>query len=443
MKTLITNGMIVTLNNKSEVLNGDLLIEDGKIKQISKKIVPSKQKDRFDHIVNARGGFVIPGLVQAHTHLCQTLFRGFADDLVLMDWLEQKIWPMENGHTEQSLYDSARIGLLEMQMSGTTTILDMGTVNHTDSIFEAANESGIRFIGGNCLMDLKGSCGPLWQGRKPALKEVERLIRKWHKKSKLLNYTLNPRFAISCSDELLRDCVEIQKSEGIRIHTHASESLGEIAIVKTRTGMENVDYLDSLKMLNPKTIIVHGVHLKPRELKKMIRSGTALVHCPSSNLKLASGIAPIEHYHNLGLKIGIGSDGAPCNNSMDPFIEMRLTALLQKPKFGPRALPAKTALELATIGGAKTLGLEDKIGSLEVGKCADIVIVEKTHPSVGTVEDPYSALVYGCLGRDVTHVWTDGVPIVINKTHHLWKSEEVIQKAKREFNRLKSRINLI
>jgi 5-methylthioadenosine/S-adenosylhomocysteine deaminase len=303
MKTLITHGQIVTLNKKSEVIFGDLLIEGQKITRIAKKIDPAQANLKVDQVIDAQGGFVIPGLIQAHTHLCQTMFRGFADDLVLMDWLEQKIWPMENGHNEQSLYESARIGLLEMQLSGTTTILDMGTVQHTDALFEASQESGMRYIGGNCLMDLKGSCGPLWQGRKAALKEVSRLISKWHKKDSLIEYTLNPRFAISCSDELLRDCVEIQNSEGVRIHTHASESQGEIDIVRARTGMENVDYLDSLGMLNENTIIVHGVHLKQRELKKMIKKGTPLVHCPSSNLKLASGIAPIEHYHNQGLKI--------------------------------------------------------------------------------------------------------------------------------------------
>ena len=183
-----------------------------------------------------------------------------------------------------------------MQKLGTTSILDMATVKHTDSVFSAVEESGMRYWGGNCLMDLKAFSGPLWQALKPSIKDTEALISRWHRKTDLIDYALCPRFAVSCSDEMLRLCVDLQEQYDVLIHTHASESKDEIAIVYERTGKKNIDYLHSIGMLGPKSVIVHGVHLTSRELNKMIQTKTPLVHCPSSNLKLASGIAPTELY---------------------------------------------------------------------------------------------------------------------------------------------------
>ncbi|MGE0761903.1 MAG: amidohydrolase family protein [Bdellovibrionales bacterium] len=438
MAVLLRGGRVVTMNSKRHVFTGDVRVDGRHIVALGTKIDAQKG----DTILDVQDHFVIPGLIQVHTHLCQAMFRGFADDLRLLDWLKKKIWPMESGHNGESLTASAQIGLLEMQLLGTTSILDMGTVQHTDHIFKAVQESGMRYVGGNCLMDRKGSAGPLWQARQPALKECQRLIEKWQGQNPLIEYALNPRFAISCSDHLLRDCVGLQKSYNLKIHTHASESLEEIAIVKARTGLSNVDYLDSLGMLGPQTVLVHGVHLSAGELRKMIRTKTPLVHCPSSNLKLASGIAPIERYRKLGLQMGLGSDGAPCNNNMDPFLEMRLTALLQKPRFGPEAMSAAQAFELATLGGARVLGKSDLLGSLEAGKLADIAVVEASHPSVATVENPYSALVYSCSGRDVRHVLIDGQIVVRDRQHWRWSLPQVVAKTKDERKKLFSRIGI-
>ena len=387
MPILIKNGTLVTLNKRREVFRGDLLIEGQRIARIAKKI-SFQENPKNLQVIDATDQFVIPGLIQTHTHLCQILFRGCADDLPLLTWLKKRIWPMECGHTAKTLYASARLGLLEMQKLGTTTILDMATVRHTESVFRAVEESGMRYWGGKCLMDLKAYSGPLYEARKPALKEMRELIETWHQKTDLINYAICPRFAVSCSEEILRDCADLQKEYGLIIHTHASESKDEIALIKKRTGQLNVDYLHSLGLLNSKTVIVHGVHLTNRELLKMIKTNSPLVHCPSSNLKLASGIAPIHLYLKQGLKIGLGADGAPCNNTMDPFMEMRLAALLQKPFFGPEAMPAQAALEMATLGGAAVLGMEKDLGSLEVGKLADVVTVDRSHPSVCTVENP-------------------------------------------------------
>ena len=441
VRTLITNGTVVTMNTDRRVFTGDVLISGGQIEQVGKDL-KAKLVGEF-HTVDAKGDFVIPGLIQAHTHLCQTLFRGCADDLSLLSWLEQKIWPMEKAHSQSSLRASARVGLLEMQLSGTTSILDMGTVHHTDILFETARESGMRYWGGKCLMDKENTSGPLYEDTKTALSETEKYLKTFaHSRDPLLTYVLCPRFAVSCTDLLMEKMVEFQKSFNVIVHTHASESVDEIALIKNRTGLNNVDYFDHLGLLNPKTVVVHGVHLTDQELKRMVQTKTPLVHCPSSNLKLGSGVAPIDRYIKTGLTVALGADGAPCNNSMDPFIEMRLAALIQKPVFGPEALPAMVAFEMATLGGARCLGVESEIGSIEAGKRADIVIVDRSHPSVATIENPYSALVYSCLGRDVRNVYIEGQAVVENGRHLRYDRDEVMSAARLELKNLMARASI-
>lgn len=434
--TLIRNGVIVTMNKKREVLNGDLRIEGSEITEIG----PNLPVANGESVVEANEAFVIPGLIQAHTHLTQTLFRGWADDLELLDWLQKRIWPMEKAHNAESSKASAQIGLLEMQLLGTTAILDMGSSDHHDSIFREAERSGIRYWGGNCLMDFKPASGPLYRNTQETLSYCEDLISRWHNKNSRIQYAISPRFVISCTEEILKEALRLQKKHKLIFHTHASENKGEIALVRKRTGLDNVKYLKKIGCLNKNTVIAHGIHLTKSEIADVAKAQTGITHCPSSNLKLASGIAQISEYRKKKVKLALGADGAPCNNIMDPFMEMRLAALLQKPMFGPTAMPAREAFELATLGGARVLNAENRIGSLEKGKCADVVIVKRDHPSSATVEDPYSALVYSSSGRDVSHVWTDGEPIVADGRHLIYDQQLVIETARAEMVKLKSRM---
>lgn len=429
---LLRGGRIVTMNAKREVLNHDLRVSDGKIAEIRPDLKPQKN----EQVIEANGCLVIPGLIQTHTHLCQVLFRGLADDLELLDWLQQKIWPFEKAHTGPSLLASAKLGLLEMQLAGTTTIVDMGTTFGANQLFEAAEQSGMRYYGGNCFMDLKSASGPLYRSREDSLAEARGLIRAWHKKTPLLQYVIAPRFAVACTDKIMREGVELQNEHDLLVHTHASESRGEIALVKKRTGLQNIDYLAKLGILTERSVIAHGVHMSKSEAKKFVSAGAGLAHCPASNLKLASGVAPIPEYLKLGMKIGLGTDGAPCNNTHDPFLEMRFCGLVHKPKFGPRAMPAEEVFRLATLGGAEVLGRKDELGSLEEGKLADIVVVERSSPSVATVESPYSALVYSCGGQDVRDVIIHGKPVIRNREHFAWGHEDVISTAKTELGSL-------
>lgn len=430
--TLLRGGVIVTQNKKRQIIEGDLLIENEFIKAIGRDL-PVTSGTR---VVDVRGQFVIPGFVQIHTHLCQALFRGFADDLALLDWLKKRIWPFEANHDPASLRASAQIGLLEMQKMGTTSILDMATVRNTHELFAAVVESGMRYWGGKCLMDYKNYSGPLYEPYAESLRETEELIKTWHQKTPTFNYALCPRFALSCSEDMLRASADLQKRKNIVIHTHASENKDEVKLVRKRTGLGNIDYFAKLKILNSRTVVAHGIHMSDAELRKMVKAKTPLAHCPSSNLKLGSGIAHIEKYRKKGLVIGLGADGAACNNIMDPFMEMRLAALLQKPLAGPEAMPAEAAFDMATMGGARALSADKYIGSLEVGKYADVVTVDRSHPSVATVENPYSALVYSCSGRDVRHVFIHGRQVVDNQEHLLLDEAAVIANAKKQLKEL-------
>lgn len=434
---LIKNGTLVTMNNTFDILKGDLLIENNIIKKISKNI-PEPVNCQ---IIDASNQFVIPGLIQSHVHLCQTLYRGFADDLPLLDWLKNKIWPMEHNHTENSIQASADLSLLEMNLLGTTSILDMASVRNTNALLEAVERSGMRYWGGKCFMDYKDYSGPLYESTSDTLKETEELIKLWHKKNDLMNYALCPRFVISCTEEILIESREMQKQFNLIIHTHASENKDEVDLVLKRTGLRNITYLDKIKLLNKQSAIAHCIHLDEHEISLMKKSQANILHCPSSNLKLASGIAQIERYINEGISVSIGADGAPCNNNLDPFMEMRLCALLQKPLFGSEALSAQKALEIGTLGGARALGMENQLGRLSEGYLADVVTIDRSHPSVCTIENPYSAIVYSCSGRDVSNTIVNGKLLVKNKVHQIFDEDSVKERAKLELGKMIQRIN--
>lgn len=414
MSLLIKNGTIVTMNSTREVIHGDIYIEDSLIKSIGTDLNFSTDK-----VIDATGQLVIPGLIQPHIHLCQTLFRGQADDLELLDWLKQKIWPLEGAHDAESIYYSALLGIGELVKSGTTAIVDMATVHHTEANFQAIYDSGIRAMSGKCMMDF----GPdvpdsLLDTTGNALDESVHLLEKWHgKDAGRIHYALAPRFAVSCTSELLAKTVEIARQYGVSIHTHASENRGEIEYVEALSGLRNIHYLKKLGLTGSNLILAHCIHLDSEEIAVLAGSKTNIVHCPSSNLKLGSGIAKIPELLGLNAQVSIAADGAPCNNNLDGFVEMRLAALLQKPFYGSTAMPAEKVFELATLGGAKAMGMADQIGSLEPGKKADIVIVSlddmRTTPNIGV--SVYTQLVYQTQSSQVMTTIVDGRVIMENR----------------------------
>ena len=399
---LISNGTIITMDEKRRVLRGQIAIRGDRIVTISEEPILGD----FDRIIDATDKLVIPGLIQAHVHLTQSLFRGQADDLVLMDWLKKRVWPLEASHDAESNYYSAKLGLAEMLLGGTTSIIDMETVHHTDDAIRAIDESGIRAITGKCLMsDDPDLPEGLRQPNDVALRETIDLLNKWHMKDNgRIRYALTPRFAVSCDESLLLEVARLAEQFNVPIHSHTSESLGEIAIIERKFGKPNVEYLHQIGLTGPHVILAHCVWLNEREERILVDTKTKICHCPSSNLKLASGIARIPELRNLGAEVSLGSDGAPCNNNMDLFTEMRLAALIHKARLGdPQALRAGEVLEMATRGGARAMGQADEIGSLEVGKKADVTIVSlnDAHQQPARYIDPVAQLVYSSTAQDV------------------------------------------
>ncbi len=393
------------MDERDSIFRGDLLIRNGEIAEIGTVGQPA------DIVIDAAGCAVLPGFVQTHIHLCQTIFRGSADDLSLLDWLKKRVWPMEAAHNASSVRASARLGIAELIKGGTTCALTMETVNHTEEVFKEVEETGFRATVGKCMMD-KGVDVPaeLHEDTTASLEESVRLLEKWHgKENGRIGYCFAPRFALSCTSELLSRVARIAKERGVIIHTHASENRNECEVVERDTGLRNVSYLESLGIAGPRTVLAHCVHLDEAEFRSLGEQGTNVAHCPSSNLKLGSGIAEVSKMLKRGISVSLGADGAACNNRLDMFTEMRTMALLQKAIHGPEAIPARQALRTATMGGAMAMGLGEQIGSLEIGKKADVIVVnlDSLHSTPST-RDLVSALVYSAQTSDIQSVVIDG-----------------------------------
>jgi 5-methylthioadenosine/S-adenosylhomocysteine deaminase len=407
---LIRDGLILTMNDRFDIVSGDVSIRDGRIAAIGANL-----DGPHDQTIDAHGDYVLPGLVQTHVHLCQTLFRGYADDRPLMDWLRLRVWPMEAAHTPQTLQAAVRLATTELLTTGTTSILTMETVHDTDIVFEAVAESGLRATIGKCMMDGATDAPTRLQERTSAsIDESLALHKAWHGRANgRIRAAFAPRFAVSCSRELLEAVASLSAEYGALVHTHASESREEIAIVRQLSGgLDNVAYLASLRLTSPRLCVAHCVWADEAEQERLASDDVKVLHCPGSNLKLGSGIAPVVAMRRKGITVSLGTDGAACNNRLDMFEEMRLAAVLQATTERPGALAARDVVHMATRGGARSLGLDREIGSIEVGRRADLIIVrhDAVHQAPGP--DPYSTLVYATRGTDVRTTIVDGEVLV-------------------------------
>jgi 5-methylthioadenosine/S-adenosylhomocysteine deaminase len=442
VKTLIRGGTLVTCAG-GPIAQGDLLVETGRIVAVGN--VPKRLLEGgLVRVLDASGCAVTPGLVQAHVHLCQVLFRGAADDLPLLEWLKQRIWPFEAAHDARSLTASAELGLLEMMLAGTTTILDMGTVHHYDAVFDACARAGIRVFGGKAMMDA-GADVPkgLRESTRSSLRESDSLRETWAGKAGgRLGYAYAPRFILSCTEALFRGTAERSEATGALLHSHVAEHPDERAAVRSALGDDDLAILRRWGFKGPRTLLAHGVQIRDDEADALAKDGTRIVHCPSANLKLGSGIARVHELDARGVQLALGADGAPCNNNLDPWTELRHAALLAKVRTSTTALPARRAFHLATIDGARALGLGDVTGSLEVGKRADIVVIRTDGPHVEPCGDVYSRLVYACTARDVEHVLIDGTMVVRHGEHQLLDREAVLSRARTEAKKLMSRAKI-
>ena len=393
-----------------DIVHGAVSVRDGRIVSVG-----AEPPGRHDTVVDAGGAYLVPGFIQTHVHLCQTLFRGYADDMPLLEWLRTRVWPMEAAHTPATLRASTRLAATELLLSGTTTALTMETVHDTDVVFEALDEMGLRAVVGKCMMDSDQQVPTRLQERtRASIDESVALRKRWDGKANgRLHAAFAPRFAVSCSRELLEAVAELSARDGVIVHTHASENRDEVEVVRTLSGgLSNLEYLAELGLATPHLCTAHCVWVTDAELAILAERDVKVLHCPSSNLKLGSGIAPVAEMRARGISVSLGADGAACNNRLDMFEEMRLAATLQAVRKQPGALTARDAVWMATREGARALAMEREIGSIEAGKRADLILITRDRPHQAPDPDPWSTLVYASRGTDVRMTMVDGQVLV-------------------------------
>jgi 5-methylthioadenosine/S-adenosylhomocysteine deaminase len=403
---VVRNGTVVTVDGARRVIaGGAVAVEGGRIVAVG----PAAEVDaayRGRDILDAQGGLVIPGLINAHTHAAMVLFRGVADDLRLMDWLTKYIFPAEARNVSAPFVKAAtRLAALEMIRSGTTTFVDM--YYFEDQVAEAAKEAGIRGVLGSTLIEVPGGA-PDAKTIPEALANAERFLKRWAG-DPLVTAAVAPHSAYLCSPETLKAARTLADRYGAPILIHLSEVGDEQKTIQERYGKTTAEHLRDLGFLRKGVVGAHGVWLSETDRAILKAADVGVAHCPQSNMKLSSGAAPVAAMLAEGIRLGLGTDGAASNNDLDMFEEMDTAALLAKHASGdPTAAPAPKVLEMATLGGARALGMEDRLGSLEVGKRADIVVVSVAAPRLHPLYDATSHLVYAAKGADVRDVVIEG-----------------------------------
>jgi cytosine/adenosine deaminase-related metal-dependent hydrolase len=401
---MLLTGTVVA-DSETVIEDGAVVVRDDVIAAVGD--ADSLREQYSDHVVESYD-LLAPGMVGAHVHSVQSLGRGIADDATLLDWLFDHVLPMEASLSADEMRVAAELGYLELLESGVTTVIDHLSVAHADQAFEAAREMGIRGRLGKVLMD-RDSPDDLQEPTDAGLRRSEELIRQYHDPEGRIRYAVTPRFAVTCSDACLRGCRDLaDRYEGVTIHTHASENRDEVATVEARTGLRNVEYLHEVGLTGEDVVLAHCVHTDDREREILAETGTNVTYCPSSNMKLASGIAPITDYRERGITVALGNDGPPCNNTLDPFTEMKQASVLQKVDgYDPEALPARAVFEMATVAGAEAAGFE-RVGRLREGWRADVVGLTTDVTRATPLYDPLSHLVFAAHGDDVQFTMVDG-----------------------------------
>jgi 5-methylthioadenosine/S-adenosylhomocysteine deaminase len=408
---IIQNASIVTMNDRLDIVEGDVSVRDGRIVSVG----VSAARTGGERIIDAGGGYLLPGFIQTHVHLCQTLFRGAADDMPLLEWLKRRVWPMEAAHTPATLRASVRLAAAELLLSGTTSVMTMETVHDTDVVFETLADIGMRAAVGKCMMDASGDAPKrLHEETRRSIDESLELKKRWDGAANgRLRGVFAPRFAVSCSRDLLEAVADLSAREHSLVHTHASESRDEVDEVRRLSGgFSNLEYLADTGLASSRLCAAHCVWVTDREQELLAERDIKVLHCPGSNMKLGSGLAPVTEMRARGISVSLGADGAACNNRLDMFEEIRLAAMIQSVRSAPGALTARDAIWMATREGARALGLDDEIGSIEPGKRADLIVVDRARAQLAPDRDVWSTLAFAATGRDVRLTMVDGVVLV-------------------------------
>lgn len=402
---MFLRGTVVT-DSSTVIDDGAVVVEESTIEAVGER---DELESEYPDDERVEYDILMPGLVGAHVHSVQSLGRGLSDDQELLDWLFDYVLPMEANLTADQMRLAAELGYLEFIETGTTTVIDHLSVSHAEEAIEAAGEMGMRARLGKVMMDQRSPDG-LLESTEEALAESERLIQEYHDSyDGRIQYAVTPRFAVSCTEECLRGSRELaDKYDGVRIHTHASENQDEIKTVEEDTGMRNIHWLNEVGVTGEDVILAHGVWTDETERDIIEETGTTVTHCPSANMKLASGVAPVVDYLDRGINVALGNDGPPCNNVLDAFSEMSRASLLQKvDNLDSTVTPTETILEMATVNGAKAAGFE-KVGKLKEGWKADIIGLTTEVTRAAPLHDVLSHLVFSARGDDVQFTMVDG-----------------------------------
>jgi 5-methylthioadenosine/S-adenosylhomocysteine deaminase len=407
--TLITGGTVVTMDATDRVLaDGAVAVRDGAIEAVG---TTAELLARYPDArrVDATGRAVLPGLVNTHTHAPMTLFRGLADDLALMEWLQEHIFPAEAKNVDEDFVRwGTRLACLEMLSGGTTTFADM--YYFEDAIAEEVDRCGMRAVLGETVIDFPVPDNKTWAA---AMAYTERFLARWHGNGRVIA-AVAPHAPYTVSAAHLQEAARLAEKYQAPYVVHVAETEVEVAgIAKDHGGLTPVAYLDSLGVLGPRVLAAHMVWPTAADIQTLAQRHVGVAHCPQSNMKLASGVAPVPDLQAAGVAVGLGTDGPASNNDLDLWEEMDTAAKLHKLwRKDPTALSARTALRMATIEGARAMGLGDRIGSLEVGKRADLLIVDLGSPHQQPVYDVVSTLAYATKASDVELVMVDGHVVV-------------------------------
>lgn len=394
---LITGGLLLTMSNDMEIIDDSVIgIIDGRIALIGRQSRNVNNLLIAEERLDATGMLIMPGLVNTHTHLPMVCFRGMADDLPLMEWLQNNIWPAEAKYVNREMvYAGAMLGIAEMILSGTTTFCD--AYFYESSVARAASDAGIRGVVCQGFIDIPKQNNP-----EEIAGIAEKFIDRWIDKYPMIIPAVACHAPYSCTPENLIRIKEVARRRDVSYNIHVSETKEEVSLIKKRYGKTPFAFLKDIDVLDQQTITVHCNWLDEEEMEIMTEFGVKMSHNPESSLKLAAGLAPVPELLKRGVVIGFGTDGTASNNNLDLFGEMATAAKIHKfAEMDPTVMDAKTVLKMATKNSARVLGLERYIGSIEVGKCADIIILDMNQPHWVPLYNPYSQLVYAASGADV------------------------------------------
>jgi 5-methylthioadenosine/S-adenosylhomocysteine deaminase len=432
MKTIVIHATVLTVNETNEVIyDGAIAFENGVLTYVG----PTPENvDTYDEVIDAQGRIVMPGLVNTHGHTAMSLLRGYADDLPLQEWLETKMWPLEAQFTEDHVRWGTSLSIIEMLKTGTTTFVDM--YDHMDMVAELVVASGMR---ARLCRGVIGLCSPEEQTKK--LEEASAFAAKWNgAASGRVMTMMAPHGAYTCPPDYIERIVARAHELDLPVHIHMSETEWEVQQNVNDYGARPVEHLEKLGVFTRPTLVAHAVHLTDEELDMMAKYDVKVSHNPISNLKLGSGIARVPDMMERGICVSLGTDGPASNNNLDLFEEMKMVALLHKGyRKDPLAVPATEALRMATIYGAEAIFMEDQIGSLEVGKQADFIVLESNQVFFQPAHDPISHVVYSASGRDVKDVYVQGVQLVKDGECLTLEETVVIENANRMFAQLEKK----